>query len=157
MIEESIRKIEAGTGRRPRGWLGPGLAQTVHTLDFLTQAGLDWVADWINDDQPYLMRTEHGPICSLAYCDDLDDKPLYERVGASPQDFRDMIQDHFDTLYREGEASGRVMAIAVHPYLSGTPHRVKYLDEALAYIARHSDVWWATGSEIVDAYRAQTS
>src|SRR5205823_6686174 len=49
MIEDSIRKIEAGTGRRPRGWMGPGLAQTVHTLDFLTEAGLDWVADWIND------------------------------------------------------------------------------------------------------------
>src|SRR5439155_1677448 len=153
MIEDSIRKIEAGTGRRPRGWMGPGLAQTVHTLDFLTEAGLDWVADWINDDQPYMMHTEHGPICSLSYSDELDDKPVYERAGASAQAFRDMIKDHFDTLYREGETAGRVMCIAVHPYLSGTPQRIRYLDEALAYIDGHSDIWWATGSEIVDAYR----
>jgi peptidoglycan/xylan/chitin deacetylase (PgdA/CDA1 family) len=155
MIEDSLAKIEAASGHRVRGWMGPGLAQTNRTLDYLKGAGLDYVADWLNDDQPYMMQTEHGPLCSLSYNDDLDDKGVYERIGAMPWDMRDMIKDQFDVLYREGEQSGVVMTIAVHPYLSGVPHRIKYLDEALAYINSHDHIWWATGGEIVDAFLAQ--
>src|SRR5205814_4323237 len=84
MIVESLRKIEAASGRRVRGWMGPGLAQTYRKLDYLKRDGLDYVADWLNDDQPYMMRTEHGPLCSLSYNDDLDDKGVYERQGAMP-------------------------------------------------------------------------
>jgi allantoinase len=58
-------------------------------------------------------------------------------------------------LYREGAESGRVMAIALHPYLTGVPHRIDALDAALAYICRHPHVWKATGAEIARHYRAQ--
>ena len=43
-----------------------------------------------------------------------------------------------------------MLAICLHPYLYGQPHRVKYLDEALGYVMSHDGVWQATGSEIAD-------
>ena len=47
------------------------------------------------------------------------------------------------------------MCIELHPFLIGSPHRIKYLDSALAHIAGHEDVWFATGGEIIDAFKAQ--
>src|SRR5579863_1100614 len=43
------------------------------------------------------------------------------------------------------------MAIALHPFLIGAAHRIRTLDRALSYIAAHGNVWFATGSEIIDA------
>ena len=63
-----------------------------------------------------------------------------------------MIKDTFDTLYEEGAESGRVMCIALHPYIMGQPHRIAYLDEALGYILSHDSVWKAKGDEIADWY-----
>jgi hypothetical protein len=45
------------------------------------------------------------------------------------------------------------MGIALHPFLIGAPHRIKYLDKALGYISSHQKVWFATGHEIIAAYR----
>ena len=153
IISETVRIIRAGTGRAPRGWLGSGLAETVRTPDILKEHGIDYVADWVNDDQPYVMRTDHGELFTIPYSSEINDKPAYEDKRVAPQEFARMIRDQFDTLYREGETSGRVMAICLHPYLSGAPHRIRYLDEALSYITSHDHVWRATGSEIIDAYK----
>ena len=73
----------------------------------------------------------------------------------TPADFEDVICRQFDTLYREGATSGRVMHIAVYPYLTGLPYRIDALDAALQYICKHKKVWKATGSEIARHYRAQ--
>jgi len=63
-----------------------------------------------------------------------------------------MIRSQFDTLYREGAESGRVMAICLHPFVIGVSHRIGILESALDYIQGHDDVWFATGSEIVDTW-----
>jgi hypothetical protein len=47
------------------------------------------------------------------------------------------------------------MAIAIHPYLIGVPHRIGAFDKALKYICKHKKVWKATGSEIARHYIAQ--
>jgi allantoinase len=73
----------------------------------------------------------------------------------TPGDFQDAICRQFDTLYREGATSGRVMHIAVHPYLTGMAYRIGALDAALKFICKDNKVWKATGSEIAGHYRAQ--
>jgi allantoinase len=65
-----------------------------------------------------------------------------------------MICRQFDVLYREGAQSGRVAAIAIHPYLTGVPHRIDAFHAALAHVCRHEDVWKATGAEIARHYAA---
>lgn len=152
-VMATLDRIERATGVRPAGWLGSGLQETWHSLDHLAAGGVRYVADWVNDDQPYVMALENGrSLVSLPYSTDINDKPAYEREFRSPDEFASMITRQFDMLYKEGAESGRVMAIALHPYLSGVPHRIGALDAALDHICRHDGVWRATGSEIVEHY-----
>jgi allantoinase len=134
-----------------RGWLGPGLTETFNTLDLLRAQGVEYVADWCNDDLPYAMN---NGLHSIPYTLELNDMPLFNNPSISIVDFERRIRDTFDTLYEEGAKNGRVMCIALHPFLIGAAHRIKYLDSALAYIASHEEVWLTTGSEIIDAYKA---
>ena len=155
VIRNTLDTIERATGQRPSGWLGSGLQETWDTLDHLAAAGCQYVADWTNDDQPYVMSLEGGrELVSVPYSYDINDKQAFERDHRTPAEFQDMICRQFDTLYEEGEESGRVMAIVVHPYLTGQPYRIGALDKAIEYICRHAGVWLATGSEITRHYRA---
>jgi peptidoglycan/xylan/chitin deacetylase (PgdA/CDA1 family) len=140
-------------GRR----VGAGLQETWNTLDHLAKAGCEYVADWgPNDDQPYTMTLSgEKTIVSLPYSYNINDKQAFESANMTPGDFQDAICRQFDTLYREGATSGRVMHIAVHPYLTGMPYRIGALDAALKYICKHKKVWKATGSEIARHYVAQ--
>jgi len=146
------RKVIEDWGRKMRGWLGPGLTETFDTPDLLKEAGVEYLADWVNDDLPY--RFNNG-LYSIPYSIELNDMPLFNMPSISIEDFKRRIIDSFDVLYAEGAANGRVLGIALHPFLIGAAHRIKYLDEALAYIAGHEGVWFATGDEIIRAYKAQ--
>ncbi|MEA2991231.1 MAG: hypothetical protein QOD40_151 [Alphaproteobacteria bacterium] len=158
IIKRTLATIEKATGTRPVGWLGSSLQETWDTLDFLAAEGCEYVSDWVNDDQPYIMSLQAGrQIVSIPYSYEINDKLVIEREHHTPAGFRDAICRQFDVLYREGAESGRVMAIAVHPYITGMPHRIDAFDEALAYICRHDKVWKATGKEIVRHYRSQLS
>ncbi len=146
------RKVIEDWGQKMRGWLGPGLTETFDTPDLLKEAGVEYLADWVNDDLPY--RFNNG-LYSIPYSIELNDMPLFNMPSISIEDFKRRIIDSFDVLYAEGATNGRVLGIALHPFLIGAAHRIKYLDEALAYIAGHDGVWFATGDEIIRAYRAQ--
>ena len=154
VVLDTFARIEKATGQRPRGWLSSGLQESWHTLDYLVAAGATYVADWINDDQPFLMNVAGKRLCSIPYSGEINDLPQILRAGRSSDEFELMIRRQFDTLYREGADSGRVMAICLHPFVIGVPHRIGALDSALAYILRHEGVWRATGSEIVEHYLA---
>ncbi len=153
MILDTRAAIES-LGQKMRGWLGPGLGETWNTLGLLRDAGVDYVCDWVNDDLPYRMN---NGLYSIPYTLELNDMPLFNNPTISITDYERRIRDAFDVLYEEGEHGGRTMGIALHPFLIGSPHRIRYLDRALQYINSHPDVWLATGSEIIDAFRKQTA
>ena len=155
-IKEALDTIARVAGKRPKGWLGSGMQETWNTLDHLADEGVDYVCDWVNDDQPYQMTLETGKkIFAIPYSQDINDIPVFERQHRTAEEFRDMICRQFDTLYAEGAQSGRAMSICLHPYLTGRAYRIHALDQALEYICGHKDVWRATGSEIIAAYKAQ--
>lgn len=152
-IFAALDTIERVSGVRPTGWLGPGLAETWNTLEYLSEAGIRYVSDWINDEQPYTMDVGSPRMVSLPYSVQTNDVPAYFDMKCSVPEFERMLKAQFDTLYNEGAESGRVMAIAVHPFVTGQPHRIGALDAALAHICSHDGVWLATGKEIVDHYQ----
>jgi allantoinase len=156
IIRNTLGTIEKATGRRPTGWLSSGLQETWETVDLLSANGVEYVCDWCNDDQPYAMDLDEGrSILSVPYSLQLNDKSAIEHRYNTAAEFQEMICRSFDVLYREGAQSGRVMAIALHPYLIGVPHRIDALDAALKYICGHPKVWKTTGSEIARHYRTQ--
>lgn len=153
VIHNALERIRRATGVRPEGWLGPGLQETWHTLAHLAAEGLAYVADWVNDDQPYFVDVGGRRLVSVPYAYEVNDKPAYETHHLTPEQFEALVRRQFDVLYRESATAARVMAIALHPYITGVPHRIDALDSALAYIAGHPGVWPATGAEIARAYR----
>jgi allantoinase len=123
----------------------------------LAEAGIRYVCDWVNDDQPYLFDIGNPPLVSLPYSVQTNDVPVYFEMKVSVPEFEATLRRQFDTLYREGETIPRVMAIAVHPFVTGQPHRIGALDAALEYICSHAGVWRTTGWEIVQHFLAQQS
>ena len=155
IVRRTVQTISIASGQKVRGWLSSGLSETWGTLEHLADNGVEYVADWVNDDQPYEMSLADGrSIMSIPYSTQLNDKPAYEQRHRTAEEFESMIRRQFDVLWREGAEQARVMAIALHPYITGVPHRIGALDGALEYICRHAGVWLATGAEIAAAGRS---
>ncbi|WP_438010623.1 polysaccharide deacetylase family protein [Sorangium sp. So ce321] len=152
LVSSALDTIERSTGKRPRGWLSPGLSESIRTLDLLAEAGIEYVANWVNDEQPYPMRVKSGSVLSLPYSLELNDFAAFIERGQTGEAFAQTICDQFDVLYEDGAGSGRVMAICLHPFLIGHPHRSKHLARALAHIASRREVWLTTGGELADWY-----
>lgn len=152
VIRKTIKTIRDFTGKRPRGWMGPGLHETFDTPDILAEEGFEYVADWVNDDQPYPLKVKTGSLVAVPYTVELNDIPIYLVQHHRSPEIYERSRDAFDTLYEEGAESVRFMGISVHPYVSGAAHRIKYIDKILQYIKEHKGVLFMTGEEILDWY-----
>lgn len=154
-IADTMKIIKQFTGAAPRGWESPGLTETFDTLDILADEGIEYVADWVLDDQPVTLKSKSGPIYSVPYTVETNDVPFYGLQSHASDDFMKRAIAQFDRLYQESEDITRVMAISLHPYLSGVPHRIGYLEQLYEHIASKPGVQLWTGAEILDWYKSQ--
>ena len=154
-IADTIGAIKALTGKPPRGWESPGLTETDETLDLLAEAGIEYVADWVMDEQPLPLKTAHGEIVSVPYTVEINDVVISAVQQQRSDEIFQRGRDQFDRLYIDGKSAPRVMAISIHPYLTGVPHRIKYLEMLYDHILGHKGVVMWTGAEILDWYRTQ--
>lgn len=154
-IADTIKAIRDFTGKAPRGWESPGLTETDLTSDYLAEAGIEYVCNWALDDQPSPIHTRAGDMVTLPYPLEINDVVM-SAVQTQPSDeiFR-RGRDQFDRLYQESAESARVMSISIHPFLTGVPHRIKYLEQLYDYILGHEGVVPMTGAGILDWYRTQ--
>ena len=152
VIRRTIDTIRNFSGVAPRGWMGPGLAETFDTPDILVEEGIEYVCDWCNDDQPYRMKVKSGTLTSIPYTVELNDIPIYLVQHHRAPEIFERAKDQFDTLYEEGAESARVMAVSTHPYITGVPYRIKYYNQIWEYIRQFQGVVFMTGSEILDWY-----
>ena len=153
LIKHVVTTISKSVGKAPRGWLSPALSETMRTLDILAENGIEYVGNWVNDDQPYPMRVKKGSMIAMPYSVEINDIPALLDLHQSPEKFGQMICDQFDVLYEDGAQTGRVMSICLHPFLVGYPHRSKYFAKALHHITSRQEVWLTTGGAIVDWYK----
>jgi peptidoglycan/xylan/chitin deacetylase (PgdA/CDA1 family) len=154
-IVKTRAAIKDFTGRNPRGWLGPGLTETWETPDLLVEEGYDYVADWVLDDQPVFLKTRMKPIVNIPYtqeCNDVAMMLIQHHVAA---EYRNRAIDQFEQIHKDSAKSARVMALVVHPYIMGAPHRLRYFREALAHMRSRGDVLFLTGERILDWYLSQ--
>jgi allantoinase len=153
---EDIRKtkeaIRAFTGRDPRGWLGPGLTETWETPDILVEEGFEYVCDWVLDDEPVVLKTRTNPIVNIPYTQECNDVAMMLIQHHKASEYCDRACDQFDQLYADSAKSARVMALVVHPYIMGAPHRLKYFSRVFEHIRQHNDVAFLTGEQIYDWY-----
>jgi peptidoglycan/xylan/chitin deacetylase (PgdA/CDA1 family) len=152
MINRSMDILERFTGKRPLGWLGPGLTQTYETPELLAAAGVKYIGDWVYDDEPDIIRTANGPLVTLPYTVELNDIAMMIVQHHESDYLLRRAIDAFDRLYAEGEHRAKVMAVAIHPYISGQPHRIKYLEAIYDYAAKFDGVLHWNGEQILEWY-----
>ena len=155
-IADITATLTRATGGRPRGWLGPALTSTMNTNDVLAAQGYDYVLDWPNDDLPYDLSVSRGRLLSVPHSPEINDIAAFVIHHHTGPDFARTAIDQFDALYAEGAHAPRVFTMTLHPYLIGQPSRIRYLDEVLAHIGAHPDVWHATTDDIADWYARET-
>jgi peptidoglycan/xylan/chitin deacetylase (PgdA/CDA1 family) len=154
-IMQALDTIEKFAGSRPRGWESPGLTETYDTIDYLAEAGIEYVADWVLDDQPVEIATKHGPVVSIPYTVETNDITIMALQNHSSDEFLRRGRDQFDRLYAESADITRVMAISLHAYITGAAHRIRYLEELLDYVMGHDGVMMWSAGRINDWYREQ--
>jgi peptidoglycan/xylan/chitin deacetylase (PgdA/CDA1 family) len=153
--QDTIETIRRHTGKQLKGMLGPAFTATTNTPNLMAEAGLIYHVDWFFDDQPFPISVEKGKLVGVPYGREVNDAFLLNFKSSWEGDyFLQVCKDQFDVLYEEGAESGRVMCLALHPFLVGQPHRARYLDEAFDYILSHEGVWAATADEIAEYYIA---
>jgi hypothetical protein len=155
VIDKSVAVISKFWGKPPRGWFGPGLTQTFDTLDHLSAAGIEYIGDWVLDDEPVTLKTTHKPVVALPYNFELHDIVLMA-LGHHPSDqFYTRIMDQFECLYAESVERPKIMAVAMHGYLSGVPHRINHIRRALEEVLGRPGVAAWDGAKILDWYKGQ--
>ena len=154
MIRKVVRVIRKFTGRPPVGWLGPGFTETLDTPDLLAEAGIRYIADWPLDDEPCEIKTKHGALLSLPYSMELNDIAMMMVQHHPAAEFVTRCMDYFDRVYAESKSRAKIMSIAVHPYISGTPYRIRYFEQVLAALRKKPGVVFWTGEQILSWYTA---
>ncbi len=151
-IRKTIDAIRSFTGKAPRGWESPGLTETFESIDILSEEGIEYVADWIIDDQPCDIAASAGSVVAMPYTIEINDVPMMAVGLHSSEEWLKRGIRQFDRLYQDSAAGARVMAISVHPFLSGVPHRIGYVEELFEYVRQKTDVLVWSGERILDWY-----
>ena len=156
-IKQTVDAIKAFTGTAPRGWESPGLTETADTIDHLAEAGIEYVADWVFDDQPVWIPAAPKPVLSVPYSVEINDIPMMLLQSHTGVEMFERGVEQIDRLWQESATIPRVMAISVHPYITGAPHRIAHFERLLAYVKAKPGVVIRTGVEINDWYRSQVA
>ena len=138
VIMKSMDLIEKFSGKRPRGWFGPGLTQTFDTLDYLSEAGVEYIGDWVLDDEPVTLKTTHKPVVALPYNFEIHDivhdgaavPSLRRHVRARARPVRVALRGSRRTAEDHGD---RLPSLSVR---RAAPHRPRAADVQGTFVAR---------------------
>ncbi|MDO5605998.1 MAG: polysaccharide deacetylase family protein [Paracoccus sp. (in: a-proteobacteria)] len=156
LIAGALSLLRKASGQAVESWLSPGRAQSYLTPELLVRNGVQNCLDWANDDMPYQMRTDDGPLLAMPLAYETDDRVVATEYHHSEPEWVRQVKDRFDVLYRESAThGGRIVSLPLHSWISGMPYRVAYLEEALDYMLGHSGVWVAPVGQIARAFWRQ--
>ena len=102
------------------------------------------------DDQPVWLKTRTKPIVNIPYTQECNDVAMMLIQHHKASEYYDRAMDQFEQIYADAEGSARVMAMVVHPYIMGAPHRLKYFRSIFENIRKKPDVTFLTGEQIFD-------
>lgn len=152
VIKKTLEVYEQVVGKKAKGWLSSSLRGTLRTADIIAEEGLIFYCDLMNDDQPYLIDTPSGPIVSTPYTNEVNDFTHFHRRGFTTDEVLALYKEQLDVLYAEGERSGRMMNVGLHPHISGLAYRVRALREFIRYAQTLPGVWITNREEIATWY-----
>jgi allantoinase len=154
LIRGALDKLKAFTGKATRGWLSPGLRETVDTPDLLKKNGIDYVCDWVIDDLPSWMGTKHGPLVAMPYNVEINDSIIYAIERHATGEMARRVEFTLRQFEKESRDNPRIFAIGLHPHLIAVPHRFHELVQIVEMLRASDAVAFTTGSELCDWYVA---
>jgi hypothetical protein len=154
-IRACVSKVREFVKKKPRGWMGPGFAETLDTPDILKDSGIEYVLDWTIDDIPCWMKTKHGPLICMPYGIELNDSLIYAVEQQSSAEVLQRFRDTLAVFASELDENPKILTIPLHPHITGVPHRIPYLQGMLDLLLSRDDVIFVNGSDIADWYAAQ--
>ncbi len=154
LLAATIAKIQGFTGQKMRGWLSPGLRETVATPDLLKKNGVDYVCDWVVDDLPSYLTTQHGPLVGMPYNLEINDSIIYAIERHATGEMLKRTEHTLRRFERETADNPRVFGIGLHPHLIAVPHRIHELEQMIAMLAASDQVVFTTPSAICDWFTA---
>jgi hypothetical protein len=149
-IGTTLDRLEAALGVRPVGWLSVEHSESERTPGLLAEAGVRYVADWCNDEQPYPMVGAGQALWSFPLSWELSDLNAFQLRQVSSDDYARSVADAVDVLDHDGSTSGRVLGLHLHPWLSGQAFRAAAIERMLRHLREKRTAWLSTPQEIVE-------
>jgi len=159
LVKKSVGRLRELTRQDIHGWLSPARSESANTPDLIKEQGISYFSDWVNDDMPYLFNTSHGDLTAMPLSTELEDKFILMNNLHSEDSYAEQIVDACDYLYKEAEKSdgGRILALSIHPWMLGQPHRISRLEQVLQYIMSKPGVWSASANDIRMSFLEQAN
>ena len=146
-LDAMLADLDATLPARPTGWLGPGLAATAATPSMLAERGFRYLLDWCCDDQPFPL--DEPGLWSVPYSLELNDLNLFvPGPGPSGPDYERLVLDQCEQLLADSATTGRVLALPLHTFIAGQPHRARYVRRVIREIVSTPEVWVCTSDDI---------
>lgn len=140
-LGRTIRAIEAAAGRRPVGWYTGRMSANTRRL-VVEEGGFLYDSDDYADELPYWTRVDDRDHLVIPYTLDANDARFATPNGfRTAEEFATYLIDGFETLYREGATTPRLMNVGLHCRLIGRPGRIDGLRRFLAHLDGREDVW----------------
>ncbi len=156
LVQRSLSRLRELSGQAVTGWISPARNESENTPELLAASGVRYFCDWVNDDMPYRFNTSAGDLVAMPLSNELEDRFVLMNNLHSEQSWLEQVCDACDFLMEESQTGGgRVLALNIHPWMLGQPHRIGKLEEALAYITGKSGMWSASAAEIMQCWQQQ--
>lgn len=157
IIKRTRGRIGEVSGAEPEGWLAPAMALSRNTTRLVAEAGFRYTCDWVNDELPFAMTGDAAPLVAMPLGYELSDLRLMLEYRQMAWEYGEQVTDALKFLVKEARdnKAGRVLALPLHPWLAGAPHRIGAVEQILDQVANEPGCWVATGAEILNAWETQ--
>lgn len=156
LVKQAVDGLRDITGQPIRGWLSPAKNESAHTPELLAANGIEYFCDWVNDDMPYAFHTTQGGLTAMPLTTEIEDYFILQNNLHSEDSYVEQVCDACDYLLAEAnQQGGRILALTIHPWLLGQPHRIAKLERALDYVMSQPGVWSAAAGDIYDCWKQQ--
>lgn len=149
-IKEGMDAIEKITGFKPRGYNAWWLLRSKNTLKICQDLGLMYHVDDLSHDEPFITMVRGKKFAVVPYTVRNNDIVQVQLSNFSADQFLNQLKLEFDQLYEEGGRKRRMMMVALHDRIGGTPAMVQAIDRFIQYAKEHSGVVFMRRDEIAE-------
>lgn len=151
IVRRTVKALADTCGVAIKGWRCPDYRISPQTFDVLAAEGFAWDSSMLNDDLPYLLDCEAGPLVEIPFTTTTQDKacvafPYPMRGG--PSGLAQTWKNEFDVLYRETDTGPRFMILSLQTWATGRPAPLRTLSQFLERVTTYNDIQFARCSEL---------